>query len=188
VTTLPAARTIPVELPATYWNTGFEYWARAVDAQGNPLFELGRETAPISVHPVPAAPVAVDTSVAPVAPSHARKTPWIPIVLGAVGVVAAGTGGYFNWRREHWAHQWNGAQCEQPGSTRYQQCRGIDEDRRRAEQVAIAGYAVGGALITTAAVWLIAGGTGTKEDPISSTQLECGSSFAALELHCSGRF
>jgi len=189
VRTLPAARTIPIELPPAVWASGFEYWARVVDAQGNPLFELGHETEPVSVRALGTTTQASATPpVAPVIRARA-PSPWLPIALGSLGAVALGAGGYFNWQREQKAKDWNSAQCEQAGRTRYQQCESVDDSRRRSQLLAISGYAVGGALLTGALItWLSRPAASSSREQAQSLQLECGSSLTALDLHCSGRF
>jgi hypothetical protein len=76
-------------------------------------------------------------------------------LLGGAGLAAVGVGAYFTVQREQAAREWNSSACEQPGSTRGEQCGDVDARRKTSEHVAIGLYAAGGALIVAGVVTLL---------------------------------
>ncbi|MGC4093852.1 MAG: hypothetical protein QM756_39300 [Polyangiaceae bacterium] len=179
---LSARHESALPLEAAWVVRGYEYSARALDSFGNVLAELGSVADPVTV--AAAAPKAAPPKVS-LEPIQTRRTPWLAIGLGTVGVAAAGAGAYFQVRRESAAREWNGPACERAGASRGEQCAAIDSDRRRFETAAIAGYALGGALVVGGVTaWLLG-----RESPSTASDrvgLACGllGGFAS----CSGRF
>lgn len=137
-------------VPAKLRGHDYEYVLRALDRYGNVLAELGSDADPTLVH----APAPI--SAPPVGTAHGRSYA-LPIVLGVTGIGAVAAGVIFNVKREQEAHTWNGPSCEQPGSTRQQQCSNVNDRIQANERLAVGFYAGGGALIAGSIIALIAG-------------------------------
>jgi hypothetical protein len=160
---------------------------RLVDSHDNSLFDVGTRTSPRAfvlrrnperhVHTPPSAPR-----------ETVNRTPYhvTAAVLAGLGVVAAGAGVVFHLEREDRAEEWNGAGCEEPGSSRADQCAGVDEDRRRAENLAIGLYAGGGALLVSSLVTLLV----APHDPPKQGggSVRGSATRSGFELSYSGRF
>jgi hypothetical protein len=131
-----------------------QFFARALDRYGNALFELGNEDDPERL-------AVVDSGSRPsaLAPQgrDVNRTPFY-VTAGAfavLGLAAGGTAAAMYLRREDAAHDWNGADCERPGSTRAQQCADVDARRQQAESQAIGFLAASGALLLGSVVTLV---------------------------------
>jgi hypothetical protein len=88
----------------------------------------------------------------------------LPIALGVGGLAAVGVGVAFHLQREAAAREWNGPGCEQPGSSRGEQCADVDSKRRFDEAMAIGAYTVGGLLLASSVVVFIVGGKSSSEE------------------------
>jgi hypothetical protein len=176
---------IPLSAKAAH---GFEYAVTAEDVFGNTLTMVGTRAAPIAVMerkhesdslPSKPLPEATPEKLEP------RRNYWVPGLLGVAGLGAAGAGGYFHYRREELARQWNGPGCEQFGSTRGEQCAQVDQDRQRAQWLTAGLYAGAGALIIAGTLVLFTYGASHEESSTLSS-LVCGAGY--LSIACAGRF
>ncbi len=107
-------------------------------------------------------------------------------MLAGLGVVAAGAGVVFHLEREDRAKEWNGVGCEEPGSSRTEQCAGVDEDRKRAENLAIGLYAGGGALLVSSLVTLLVAPHDPPKDAAPSVRATA--TRSGFELSYGARF
>lgn len=131
-----------------------QFFVQVLDRHGNVLFELGTEHEPerlALVNAVRSTPViekpAGDSSPAPYY--------WTAGALATLGLAAGSVATVMYVRREDAAREWNGSGCEQPGSTRGQQCGSVDDRRRSAEKLALGFGVTGGALLLGSLVTVI---------------------------------
>ncbi|HEV8549042.1 MAG TPA: hypothetical protein VGQ57_08440 [Polyangiaceae bacterium] len=141
-----------LELPATTAaGPRLEYALAVYDEHKNVLYRRGSEQAPATlalVEPGLATPRAE--------PGPTTSGYYVAAgILAGAGLAAAGVGVYFTAQREEAAHEWNGASCEKPGSTRGQQCADVNARRETAEHLAIGFYAGAGALVVGSVVTLL---------------------------------
>jgi hypothetical protein len=177
------AKSGAVPVPAALWQSGFEYVVRGVDEAGNTLCELGTEPDPVLVSGAHGARGAAPGE----EPAASGRTTlsWLPWALGSGGLVALAAGGYFQVRREQAASKWNSPSCEHPGATRWQQCASVDDDRRRAQTLAIGFSGAGGALLVGGAItYFLTRGSGSAE--LRTSQFACGTTGSLWS--CSGQF
>jgi hypothetical protein len=132
--------------------TRVEYTLTVRDGYGNALFRAGSEESP---EILPADPNAHDTSA--VGASAPRRGPYYLTagLLAGAGVAAGATAVYFHVQREKEAREWNSSACEQPGSTRGEQCAAVNDRRARDQNVAIGLYATSGALLLGSVITLL---------------------------------
>ena len=138
-----------------------QFFVRVLDRYDNVLFELGTEDDPERL-------VSLTSSKQEAAPKPAGgKSPVAYYVtsgaLAALGVTAGSLGTVMYLRREDAAREWNGSACEQPGQSRAQQCQGVDDRRKRAEQLSIGLFAAGGALLVGSVVSLVLAPASSRE-------------------------
>lgn len=131
-----------------------QLFLRALDRYGNVVFELGNEDNPERL-----AMVGSDPRLGAATPhgSDVNRTPFY-VTAGAfavLGLAAGGTATAMYLRREDAARDWNGANCERPGSTRSQQCGDVDNRRQQAESRAIGFAAASGALLIGSVVTFV---------------------------------
>jgi hypothetical protein len=181
---LPALRTQAVEIDESVRSSGYDYTVRASDRFGNTLYELGSDAQPLAIARPDLSRSHAEPPVATPPPPGAHRSYWAPALLGIAGLGAAGAGVYFNLRREHFAKEWNGPECEAPGMTRGQQCDSVDSDRQRSQTLAIGLYAGAGALVTTSLIVLLSGHADSQP---SRAGLSCGGGLP-WSLGCAGRF
>jgi hypothetical protein len=189
---LPNATAQRARLNEEFREQGFEYRVHACDRFGNLLAVVGTEAEPVQTRGVPRAVATpmYSPSEDPLDEPEAAPTPagasagsaWPPVLLGVAGLGAAGVGAYFHVRREVYARQWNGADCERPGSTRGEQCVAVNSARRRAEELAL-GFYVGAAVALTAGTVFLFTSSASNDSP---SALACGAGF--LSVGCSGHF
>jgi hypothetical protein len=131
-----------------------QFFLHVLDSHGNALFELGTEDDPQRLALVsstrPTRATEKPTTDASPAPYY-----WTAGALATLGLAAGGVATVMFVRREDAARAWNGASCEQPGSTRGQQCASVDSRRRSAENLALGFGAAGGALLLGSLVTVI---------------------------------
>jgi hypothetical protein len=117
-------------------------------------------------------------------PSNVRT----PLAIGAavIAVLAAGGGLAANLERESLVSTFNGPLCEQGGQTRHTNCGYLLTDIDQLEGLAIAGYALGGALAVVAVVLQV---TAPRErhEP-SHALIDCGMGPGSIGFACAGRF
>lgn len=133
-----------------------QYYLRVLDGHSNVLFELGTREDPRRVTLRNARATAAPP---PTRGIRADRTPYLVTAasLSVLGLAAGGVGAAMFVRREDAAREWNGPRCEQPGSTRREQCAAVDERRRDAERWAIGSAVGGGALLVSGLVtWMLA--------------------------------
>jgi hypothetical protein len=160
---------------------------RLVDEHDNSLLEIGTRTTPRSLvlrrRPERAA---APPPVTP--PQSVDRTSYhvTAALLAGLGVAAASAGAVFHLEREDLAQEWNGAGCEEPGSSRAEQCRDVDDDRKRAENLAVGLYAGGGALLVSSLVTLLV----APHDPPKqgASGFRANASASGLDLSYAGRF
>jgi hypothetical protein len=107
-------------------------------------------------------------------------------ILAGAGLAAVGVGAYFSVQRERAAREWNGSQCEQPGTPRGEQCADVDARRKTAEHVAIGLYAGGGALIVASVVTLLVAPSAPAK--AARGRLPCVPGIAPLGAACTVSF
>lgn len=108
----------------------------------------------------------------------------VAAVFAGGGVLALGIGVTAHVIRERGASEWNGSACEQTGrGTRGEQCGGVDEQRRTAQNVAIVSYAAGGAMLAASLVHYLV--TRGGQPPRNEGPVACGAGPAALGVSCS---
>lgn len=171
---LPAA---PVhELPSPR-SPELWFFVRVLDRYGNVLLELGSPSEP---HRLVLAHAAERPAPAAAALSRDRSPTTHYVVSGALATLGLAAGGFaaaMYVRREDAARSWNSEACERPGSTRAQQCAGVDDRRERAEALAIGLTAASGALLIGSAVSLL---LAPRARPTSGVGLSVGPSELAL--------
>jgi len=168
-------------LPQALQDRDYEYALRALDRYGNVLAEYGADADPMLVRkPMRAAS---DTSGAN-ATAQGRSYFW-PAALGIGGLAAVTVGVVFNVKREQAAHEWNGPNCETPGSSRVQQCGAVNDRVHLDERLSVGFYAGGGALLTAGVIALIAGAN--RESAAPQTGL-VGCAVSGPGVACSGSF
>jgi hypothetical protein len=160
---------------------------RLVDEHDNSLFEFGSRATPRSLVLRRATERAA--SAPPAAPQESvNRTPYhvTAALLAGLGVAAAGAGVVFHLEREDLAEKWNGVGCEEPGSSRAEQCASVDDDRKRAENLAIGLYAGGGALLVSSFVTLLV----APHDPPrqGASSVRANASASGFDLSYAGRF
>lgn len=176
-------------LPKSAVTQGYSYYLELTDEYGNRLLEHASDDEPVRVAPRLRAAESQQERTTTVPPAHERHSVrWaLPIALMGTGLAAAGAGVYFNVRREDLAERWNGNACEQPGQSRGAQCADVQRDRATMERLAIAGYAIGGALLVTGAGVIYFGSTREGKEPGTTSFGRCGVSPMGA-LYCQGRF
>lgn len=125
-----------------------ELYVQVLDANDNVLFELGTRDEPRRLAPETGGRTPLGTVVTP----SGNPTPYYATagVLGALGIASGAAATVMFTRREDAAREWNGPECEKPGTTRGEQCASVDERRARAEYLTIglasasAGLLIGG--------------------------------------------
>lgn len=142
---------VPKKLVPTGPGGDLQLFAQVLDLYGNVLFELGSEEQPQQLLQV--------RSAGPVATPASERSAW-PYYLTAgtfatLGVAAGSVATVMYLRREDRARAWNGPGCERPGATRYEQCSFVDDQRRRAEQLAVGFGATGGGFLLGSLVTLL---------------------------------
>jgi hypothetical protein len=131
-----------------------QFFLRALDRYGNVLCELGNEADPerlVLAGPGPR------TAATARGGSDVNRTPFF-VTAGAfavLGLAAGGTATAMYLQREEAARDWNGTDCERPGSTRSQQCGDVDTRRQQAESRAIGFFVASGALLLGSVVTLV---------------------------------
>lgn len=130
-----------------------QYYLRVLDRYSNVLFESGTSDTPqrLALQTARPAPAATPPG------RDVNRTPYFVTAgtLGVLGLAAGSVAAAMLVRREDAAQDWNGPGCEQPGSTRRDQCGAVDERRRNAEHLAIGFGAGGGALLLGSLVTLL---------------------------------
>jgi hypothetical protein len=181
-----AAHVVHFPLPEDAQHRGYEYFAAALDANRNVLAELGNEGDPRVQRAALVGP-ALDRGGVQPPPAHQRSY-LLPAVLAGAGLVAAGIGVVFHVERESAAHEWNGPHCEQPGSSRIQQCSDVDSRRRFDQAMAIGAYSAAGLLLTASVVTLLIGRPSVERPPAAARAGFVGCGVAGAGLSCAGRF
>jgi hypothetical protein len=177
--TLEPTAVTRVAVPAKLRDHDYEYVLRALDRYGNVLSERGSDADPELV------PHAPPGSTEPEVP-RAGRSYFLPAVLAVTGLGAIATGVVFNVKREQAAHEWNGPSCENPGSTRQQQCQAVDSRIQSSERLAVGFYAGGGALLAGSVISLLAG---RAPAPVPTQRASAfGCSLVGPGVSCSGRF
>jgi hypothetical protein len=182
--TAVASRSARFPLPQGARERGYEYFSSAVDEHQNVLVEFGNEGDPRVEH----AP-AREPAQAPLAAAAPQRSYLLPAVLGAAGLVAAGVGVGFHVARESAAREWNGPGCEQPGSSRIEQCGDVDDRIKFDQAMAIGSYTAAGLLLTGSVFVLLYGSSSSHERPPATARaglVGCGLSGPVLS--CAGRF
>jgi len=146
-----AAPTRRVPMPR---GSELQLFLQVLDSHGNVLFELGTEDDPQRLAPVSSTKPTLATE-KPTTDASPGPYYWTAGALATVGLAAGGIATVMFVRREDAAREWNGASCEQPGSTRGQQCGSVDSRRRSAENLALGFGAAGGALLLGSLVTVI---------------------------------
>lgn len=140
-----------------------QIFVQVLDRYDNVLFELGSEEEPQRL-------VQVSSDKPQAMPAvHGRGPNALPyyVTAGALGVLGLAAGGVATamyLRREDAAQEWNGSGCEQPGSTRAQQCGSVDERRRTAQHLSLGFAAAGGALLVSSVVSLVLAPSPSRAD------------------------
>lgn len=149
-----------------------------LDARENVL--LARVLSP------PAAPAPRATPAAPQrSPRKAALPPTLSLALGGSALLALGVGVTGHLVRESKASEWNGTECEQVGrGSRADQCGRVDEQRRSAQAIALAGYAAGGALLAASVVSYLVATDAEPEPEPGHPRLACGASALGWGLRC----
>lgn len=130
-----------------------QFFLRVSDAYHNVLFELGTEDSPRRLALGSSSGHAEADAATPGASPTAFYV--TAATLGVLGI-ASGTAAVISYaKREDAAKEWNGSGCEQPGSTRSEQCGDVDERRQRLEYLAIGLGAASGALLIGSVVTLL---------------------------------
>lgn len=145
---------VPVKRLPTPNGSELQFFLRVLDRYGNVLFELGTEEEPRRLALVSSskpAPATLNRA------TDASPTPYYVTAgaLAGLGVAAGTVATVMFVRREDAARDWNGPNCERPGSTRQQQCANIDDRRQRAEYLSIGFAATGGGLLIGSLVSLL---------------------------------
>ncbi|HEX7671576.1 MAG TPA: hypothetical protein VF395_18410 [Polyangiaceae bacterium] len=169
-------------LPERARARGFEYFIRLLDKDQNTLADAGSEDDP-RIERTGALHGAADAGRRRTDSTSSRSYLW-PTVLAVGGAGAVAAGIVFHIARESEARTWNGPSCEQPNSSRIEQCSAVDSRRRRDDALAVGGYALGGALLAGSAVWLIAGRP--AKEPSRDALLGC--TLAGPGVRCAGHF
>jgi hypothetical protein len=139
-----------------------QFFLRVTDEHANVLVERGTEDSPRHLALVSSDPAAAANGVRDANPTPYHVT---AAALGALALASGTASVAYYVERENAAQEWNGAGCEQPGSTRAQQCGDVDERRQRAEMLAIGFGAAGGALLVGSVVTLLLAPAKTKQRP-----------------------
>lgn len=172
---LAAAPSRRVNLPA---EAGLQAFLRVLDRYGNVVGELGNAEDPerlLLVSSQRPAPTASGPE------RDVNRTPYF-VSAGAMAVLGLASGGIATamyLKREDAAKEWNGASCEQPGSTRMQQCGSVDDRRHDAQTMAIGFGAAGGALLIGSAVTLLLAPSSKREPKVA---LDAGPQSLMLRL------
>ncbi len=140
-----------------------QFVLQLTDEHDNVLFELGTEEQPRRL----ALSSAGEAPATPGASRDVNPTPYYvtAATLGALGLASGAAGVVYYVKRENAAQEWNGSGCEQPGSTRAEQCGDVDDRRKRAEAFAIGFGAAGGALLIGSVVTLLLAPARAKSAP-----------------------
>jgi hypothetical protein len=165
--------------------TRVEYTLVLRDAQGNALYRRGTKQAPDVLALTPRDyGIEGPGSERPASPAGYYLTAGL---LAGAGLAATGAGVYFTVRREHYAEEWNGSSCEQPGSARGEQCADVDDHRQTAQSLAIGFYAGGGALLVGSLVTLLLAPSGAPAESRRAA-LPCVPGVAPLGAACTLNF
>lgn len=143
------------------------FFVRVLDRFGNVLIELGTAADPRRLALVRSSkPQAAAAS--PNRSSDRSVTPYYVVSgsLAALGLAAGGVATAMYVRREDAASDWNSDACEQPGLSRAQQCRDVNDRRERAENLAIGLTATGGALLVGSVVSLLLAPSSTEQPKV----------------------
>jgi len=134
-------------LPSRLAERDYEYVLRALDRFGNVLSERGSDADPVLVRG--------RTRDTPSARAPQGRSYLLPASLALAGLGATAVGVVFHVKREQAAHEWNGPECENPGSTRGAQCQSVNSRIQSDERFAIGFYAGGGALLAGSVISLL---------------------------------
>jgi hypothetical protein len=156
-----------------------EYRLTVRDGYGNALFRIGSEATPEIIEPDPNAR---DAEVRAVRRSRVPYYLTAGLLAGA-GVAAGATAVFFHVKRQDAATEWNSGACEQPGSTRGQQCADVDDRRKRDQNVAIGLYAASGALLVSSVITLLVAPT-SRAESAGSTALPCVPGVGTIGAAC----
>lgn len=170
--------------PAPKGAARLEYVVVVRDEYGNVVFRRGTEDEP-AVLALGPRDYGIDAGRNEGAPS-ARGYHLAAGVLAGAGLAAAGVGAYFTVEREQAAKEWNGSQCEAPGSSRGEQCADVDARRKTAEHVAIGLYVTGGALVAASIVTLLVAPSAPEK--AARIRLPCVPGVAPLGAACTLSF
>lgn len=185
-TTADAGHVVRFDLPEDARHQGTEYFVSALDANRNALAELGSEGEPRIARAAPEE--RATESAAEPAPSAQRRSYLLPAVFGGAGLVALGVGIVFHVERESAAHEWNGPHCEQPGSSRIQQCGDVDRRRAFDQGMAIGAYSAAAILLTGSVITFFVARSSTEAPPRAAHAGLLGCGVAGAGLACAGRF
>jgi hypothetical protein len=165
-------------VPARLREHDYEYVLRALDRYGNVISECGSD----------ADPELVRQGAHDAARSEGARgrSYLLPVALAVTGLGAVAAGVVFNVKREQAAHEWNGPGCENPGSTRQQQCESVDSRIQSDERLTIGFYAGGGALIAGSVIALLAGRPAPAPTERASAAVGC--SILGPGVSCLGHF
>jgi hypothetical protein len=166
-------------VPESQREHDYEYVLRALDRYGNVLSERGSDADPVLVQHDAASSSENDAT-------SGGRSYFLPAALAVTGLGALATGVVFNVKREQAAHEWNGPSCENPGSTRQQQCQAVDSRIQSAERLAVGFYAGGGALLAGSFISLLAGRSPEPAPTERASALGC--SLVGPGVACSGSF
>jgi hypothetical protein len=156
-----------------------EYRLTVRDGYGNALFRVGSEATPEVLEPDPGAR---DAEVHAVRRSRGPYYLAAGLLAGA-GVAAGATAVFFHVRRQDAASEWNSTACEQPGSTRGQQCADVNDRRKRDQNIAIGLYAASGALLLSSVITLLVAPT-SRAESAAATSLPCVPGVGTLGAAC----
>jgi hypothetical protein len=156
-----------------------EYTLTVRDGYGNALFRLGSEATPEVIEPDPNARDA-EARVA----RQSRRPYYIAAgLLAGAGVAAGATAVFFHVRRQDAASEWNSTACEEPGSTRGQQCADVDDRRKRDQNIAIGLYAASGALLLSSIITLVVAPS-SRAESAAARALPCVPGLGTLGALC----
>ncbi len=187
VTSADAAHVVRFALPDDAAHRSYEYFASALDANRNVLAELGSDGDPQLARPAPGQRAVEKAAEAPTPAAH-RRSYLLPAVSGGAGLVALGVGIVFHVDRESAAAEWNGPHCEQPGSTRIQQCGDVDRRRAFDQGMAIGAYSAAAILLTGSVITYFVGKSAAETPGKTAHAGLVGCGLAGAGLSCAGRF
>lgn len=161
---------------------GFYPARRPINVMGGELWRevlhLAVDSAGVAGGAAPRPPAGVQVRDA--APS---RLPWLPWVLGGLGVTSAGVGTLAWFSRERHAERWNDDErCQRPGQTREQVCGAERVASERAETVL---------LLSSLAAGLFAGSTVLTlalDEPAAAPQAQLACELRGVWLACAAHF